>query len=129
MAQAPHKPNDEQAHKDLAREQQAHEQQAHKDEQRARHGQDDGDQDRDPTLPSGMRKLPYADGGGRVAWDADHPGPLTTQTDQVLRSQEMEREGPTNWMERTGREIAERQGDAPDEPRQVHGIAPAPRPR
>ena len=126
MAQAPHKSEDahkSDPHKDDPHKDDPHkndDQPVYKNEQRAA----------DPDTPPNMSRPPYADGRGRqAAWDADHPGPLTTQTDQVLRSQEMEREGPANWMERTNREIAERQGDAPDEPRQVHGVAPAQRPR
>ena len=41
----------------------------------------------------------------------------------------MERVGPTAWMEEEERRIRERQGDPPAEPRQVHGVAPAQRPR
>ena len=54
--------------------------------------------------------------------------PVTTQTDQLVRSAEMERVGPTAWMEEEERRIRERQGDPPAEPRQVHGVAPAQRP-
>ena len=55
--------------------------------------------------------------------------PVTTQTDQLRRSMEMEQVGPTAWMNEQERRIRERQGDPPDEPRQVHGVAPVQRPR
>ena len=47
--------------------------------------------------------------------------PITTQTDQLVRSAEMEQVGPTAWMNEMERRIAERQGDAPDR------AAPGPR--
>lgn len=117
MAQAPHKPN-----------QDDHSSEHHDREEREKRDQQERDQGRDNPFhdPPGVDRPPFASGKG--AWDAEHPGPLTTQTDQLVRSREMEVEGPRHWMERTGREIAERQGDAPDEPRQVHGVAPAQRP-
>ena len=59
----------------------------------------------------------------------DDDGPVTAQTDQLRRSIDMERVGPTAWMVELERRIRERQGDPPAEPRQVHGVAPAPRPR
>ena len=67
------------------------------------------------------------DDNEKAAEDEDFP--VTTQTDQLVRSMEMEQVGPTAWMNEMERRIAERQGDAPDEPRQVHGVAPAQRPR
>ena len=67
------------------------------------------------------------DDNEKAAEDEDFP--VTTQTDQLVRSMEMEQVGPTAWMNEMERRIAERQGDAPAEPRQVHGVAPAQRPR
>ena len=61
--------------------------------------------------------------------EKDEDLPVTTQTDQLVRSAEMEQVGPTAWMNEMERRIAERQGDAPPEPRQVHGVAPVQRPR
>ena len=61
--------------------------------------------------------------------EKDEDFPVTTQTDQLVRSAEMEQVGPTAWMNEMERRIAERQGDAPAEPRQVHGVAPVQRPR
>ena len=55
-------------------------------------------------------------------------GPLSTQGDQVRRSEDMMRVGASNWVAATEAKIAERQGDPPPEPRQVHGVAPAQRP-
>jgi hypothetical protein len=54
--------------------------------------------------------------------------PITAQTDQLARSAKMERMGPTAYMEEENRRIQERQGQPPDEPRQVHGVAPAKKP-
>ena len=67
------------------------------------------------------------DDNEKAAEDEDFP--VTTQTDQLVRSAEMEQVGPTAWMNEMERRIAARQGDAPDEPRQVHGVASAQRPR
>ncbi len=61
--------------------------------------------------------------------DAEDDLPVTTQTDQLRRSMEMEQVGPTAWMNEQERRIRERQGDPPIEPRQVHGVAPVQRPR
>ena len=41
----------------------------------------------------------------------------------------MERVGPAAYMAEQERRIRERQGDPPAEPRQVHGVAPAQKPR
>ena len=54
---------------------------------------------------------------------------VTTQTDQLIRSSEMERVGPSAWMAESERRIADRQGSPPAEPRQVHGVAPVQKPR
>ena len=59
----------------------------------------------------------------------DVEGPITTQTDQLLRSRKMEAMGPTAFMEEENRRIAERSGEPPVEPRQVHGVAPVERQR
>jgi hypothetical protein len=50
--------------------------------------------------------------------------PMTTQTDQLRRSMDMEKVGPENWMKEQERRIRERQGEPPPEPRQVRGVAP-----
>jgi hypothetical protein len=55
--------------------------------------------------------------------------PVTTQTDQLRRSMEMEQVGPTAWMNEQERRIRERQGDPAPEPRQVHGVAATNKPR
>ena len=54
---------------------------------------------------------------------------VTTQTDQLIRSSEMERVGPSAWMAESERRIADRQGSPPAEPRQVHGVAQVQKPR
>jgi hypothetical protein len=54
--------------------------------------------------------------------------PVTTQTDQLRRSMEMEQVGPAAWMDEQERRIRERQGDPSAEPRQVHGVAPTQKP-
>lgn len=59
----------------------------------------------------------------------DDDRPITTQTDQLIRSAEMEEVGPSAWINEQERRIRERQGDPPAEPRQVHGVAPAQKPR
>ena len=61
--------------------------------------------------------------------DDDDEGPITTQTDQLIRSRKMEIMGPTAFMEEENRRIAERSGEPPVEPRQVHGVAPVERQR
>lgn len=53
---------------------------------------------------------------------------VTSATDQIQRSLDMESVGPSNWMNEMERRIQERQGDTPPEPRQVRGIAQAERP-
>jgi hypothetical protein len=50
--------------------------------------------------------------------------PMTTQTDGIRRSMDMERVGAENYMRALEDRIKERQGEAPPEPRQVHGVAP-----
>ena len=55
--------------------------------------------------------------------------PLTTQTDQLARSADMEAVGPTNWMNETEARIQERSGDEPPPTRQARGIAPVQPPR
>lgn len=60
---------------------------------------------------------------------AKDDSPVTSQTDQLRRSAEMEKVGPTAWMNEQDRRIRERQGEPPIEPRQVHGVAPAQKPR
>jgi hypothetical protein len=61
----------------------------------------------------------------RALYDEPDPaGPVTTQTDQLVRSAKMEKMGPTAYMEEENRRIMERQGEPPPEPRQVHGVAP-----
>lgn len=66
----------------------------------------------------------------RKIFDAydDKDLPVTTQTDQLRRAAEMEKVGPTAWMNEQERRIRERQGDPPAEPRQVHGVAPVKKP-
>lgn len=59
----------------------------------------------------------------------DEDLPLTTQTDQLRRSMDMEKVGVANWMAEQENRIRSRQGDPPIEPRQVHGVAPAQKPR
>ena len=61
--------------------------------------------------------------------DAEDDLPVTSQTDQLRRSMEMEQVGPTAWMNEQERRIRDRQGDPPAEPRQVHGVAPVQKPR
>ena len=55
--------------------------------------------------------------------------PLTTQTDQLARSADMEAVGPTNWMNETEASIQERGGDEQPPTRQARGIAPVQPPR
>ena len=55
--------------------------------------------------------------------------PLTTQTDQLARSADMEAVGPTNWMNETEARIQERSGEEPPPTRQARGIAPVQPPR
>lgn len=62
-------------------------------------------------------------------YDDDDDLPLTTQTDQLRRSMDMERVGPEAYMLEAERRIRDRQGDPPPEPRQVHGVAPVQKPR
>ena len=62
--------------------------------------------------------------------DGDEDMPLTTQTDQVRRSMDMETVGPTAWMNETEARIQERSDERrTDEPRQLHGVAQAQKPR
>jgi hypothetical protein len=62
-------------------------------------------------------------------FDADADLPVTTQTDQLRRSMEIEKMGPQAYMEAQETRIRDRQGAPPIEPRQVHGIAPPQKPR
>jgi hypothetical protein len=63
-------------------------------------------------------------------YEAAEPGsPLTTQTDQLARSADMEAVGPGNWMAETEARIQERSGDEPPPTRQARGIAPVQPPR
>jgi hypothetical protein len=54
--------------------------------------------------------------------------PMTAQTDQLKRAGEMEKVGVKNWMEEQEKNIRERQGDPPPQPRQVPGVAPPQKP-
>lgn len=101
--------------------------------QKSRPDDDDDDKRQAPVAELDKKRNEERAARARQIFDEnekdDDDLPLTTQTDQLRRSMEMEEVGPSNWMNEQERRIRERQGEPPHEPRQVHGVAPPQKPR